>query len=416
MRLHILLRMPTPTLADIQAAAARISGGVVRTDFALSEALSGKVGAQLFLKHEHRQRTGSFKERGARNAMLQLSEEQKKRGVVAASAGNHALALARHGKLLGIPVTVVMPRFAPMIKAERCRYYGARVIQSGEHLLESKERAQKLVAEEGLAYVNGYDDPAIITGAGTIGLEMLEAEPDLDALVVPIGGGGLICGIALAAKAMKPSLRIIGVEPERAASWTAALKAGAPAPAAMSPTLADGLAVSVVGANAFAWGRHLVDEVVLVDEHDIALAILRLVELEKAVVEGAGATGLAAVLAGKVGGLQGKKVGIPLAGGNIDSTMLGRIIQRGLAADGRVCRFSAHISDRPGGLAAFSKVLAEEGASIVDITHDRIFGGDEITNVSVLCTVETRDHAHIQALQARLDREGFATAFHGVRR
>lgn len=404
------------TITDIRAAATRIAGGVVRTNLALAESLSAKAGAELFLKHEHRQRTGSFKERGARNALLLLAEAQKKRGVVAASAGNHALALARHGKLLGIPVTVVMPRFAPMIKAERCRYYGARVIQQGEHLLEAKVHAEKLVKEEGLAYINGYDDPAIIAGAGTVGLEMLEQEPGLDALVVPIGGGGLIAGIALAAKAVKPSIRIIGVEPERAASWTAALRAGAPAPAAMQPTLADGLAVATVGANAFAWGRNLVDEVVLVDEHDIALAILRLVELEKAVVEGAGAAGLAAVLAGKAAGLQGKKVGIPLAGGNIDSTMLGRIIQRGLAADGRLCRFSAHISDRPGGLAAFAKMLADEGASIVDVTHDRVFGGDEISNVSVLCTVETRDHAHVEALRARLDREGFATTFHTVRR
>lgn len=404
------------SLPDIQAAAARISGGVVRTDLSLAESLSAKTGAQLFLKHEHRQRTGSFKERGARNALLLLDESQKKRGVVAASAGNHALALARHGKLLGIPVTVVMPSFAPMIKAERCRTYGARVIQKGEHLLESKVYAEQLVKDEGLAYINGYDDPAIIAGAGTIGLEMLEQEPGLDVLVVPIGGGGLIAGIALAAKALKPSIRIVGVEPERAASWTAALAAGDPVPAKMSPTLADGLAVSVVGANAFAWGRHLVDEVVQVDEHDIALAILRLVELEKAVVEGAGATGLAAVLAGKAGDLTGKKVGVPLAGGNIDSTMLGRIIQRGLAADGRLCRFSAHISDRPGGLAAFSRILADAGASIVDVTHDRVFGGDEIANVSVLCTVETRDEAHVAFLKDRLDREGFATTFHAASR
>ncbi len=404
------------SLADIQAAAARIAGGVARTDCSLSEVFSARTGAQIYLKSEHRQRTGSFKERGARNALLQLSDEQKKRGVIAASAGNHALALARHGKLLGIPVTVVMPLFAPMMKVTRCRDYGVRVIQHGAHLLEAKMHAQALVESEGLRYINGYDDLEIIAGAGTISLEMLEAVPDLDVLVVPVGGGGLIAGMAVAAKALKPSIRIVGVEPERAASFTAALKAGAPAPAEMSPTLADGLAVSVVGSNAFAIARPLIDDLVRVDEHDLALAILRLVEQEKSVVEGAGAAGVAALLAGKVGGIAGKKVGTVLCGGNIDSTMLGRIIQRGLAADGRLCRFSAHISDRPGGLAAFSKVLAEEGASVVDITHDRIFGGDEIANVSVLCTVETRDHAHVAALKARLDREGFRAAFHaGVR-
>lgn len=398
--------------ADVQAAAQRIAGGVSHTDLSLAESLSAKLGAALYLKHEHRQRTGSFKERGARNALKLLDADQARRGVVAASAGNHALALARHGKLLGIPVTVVMPRFAPMIKVERCRYYGAKVVQHGEHLLEAKDKADQLAAAEGLRYINGYDDPAIIAGAGTVALEMLGARPELDVLVVPIGGGGLIAGMALVAKHLNPGVRVVGVEPANAASYSAALAAGRPVKAEMRPTLADGLSVATVGSNAFAICRRLVDEVVLVGEEEVALAILRLVELEKAVVEGAGAAGLAAVLAGKVAGIAGKNVGIPLCGGNIDSNMLGRIIQRGLAVDGRLCRFSAHISDRPGGLAMFARTLADEGASIVDITHDRVFGGDEVANVSVLCTVETRNAEHIAALKARLDAAGFGTNFH----
>jgi len=213
---------------------------------------------------------------------------------------------------------------------------------------------------------------------------------------------------------LKPDIEIIGVEPERAASFTAALRAGHPVRVEMQPTLADGLAVPMVGTNAFVLARRLVDRVIIVNEHDIALAVLRLVETEKAVVEGAGATGVAALLAGKISGLSGKRVGTILCGGNIDTTMLGRIIQRGLAVDGRLCRFSAHISDRPGGLAAFSKFLADEGISIVDIAHDRVFGGDEIASVSVNCTVETLDHAHIERLKQRFNAAGFRTEFHSL--
>ena len=399
-------------IADIQAAATRIFGGVQRTPFLKSDWLSPICGIELYLKREHRQRTGSFKERGARNALLRLNDDQKKFGVVAASAGNHALALACHGNLLGIPVTVVMPHFAPIIKVKHCRSFGANVIMHGQHIGEAKDYAMTLLDEKSLTYINGYDHPDIIAGAGTIGLEMLEQVPDLDAIVVPVGGAGLIAGISLAAKSLQPGIEIIGVEPERAASFTAALQAGKPTRVEMLPTLADGLAVPMVGSNAFAIASQFVDRVVVVSEHDIALAVLRLVELEKAVVEGAGATGVAALLAGKIDGLAGKRVGTILCGGNIDTTMLGRIIQRGLAVDGRLCRFSAHISDRPGGLAAFSQFLADEGVSIIDIAHDRVFGGDEIASVSVNCTIETLDHAHIERLRQRFNDAGFSTNFH----
>lgn len=397
-------------LPDIEAAAGRIAGHVVETPCALSIPLSEATGMRIHCKLENLQRTGSFKERGARNALAQLSDDRRRRGVIAASAGNHALGLAYHAQLLGIPATVVMPRFAPLTKLMNCRRLGATVVLHGANIAEAKLKADELAAERGLTYINGFDDPPIIAGQGTIGLEIARQVPEVDAVVVPIGGGGLIAGIAVALKALKPGVRIIGVEPERAASFTAALRVGAPVEVALNPTLADGLSVPKVGANAFALARALVDEVVLVDEHEIARAVLRLMELEKAVVEGAGAVPLAACLSRKLDALAGKKLVLPLCGGNIDLTTLGRVIDRGLASDGRLCRFTATISDRPGGLARFAGLIAEEGASIVDIYHDRAFAGDDITTVSVYCVVETRDADHITALRARLSREGFPLA------
>ena len=362
---------------------------------------------EVFCKLEYLQRTGSFKERGARNALALLSAEQKKRGVIAASAGNHALGVAYHAQLLGIPATVVMPKFAPLTKVTNCRRLGAKVILAGANIAEARAEADVLVGQEGLTYLNGFDDPAIIAGQGTIGLELLSQVPDLEAVIVPIGGAGLVAGVALALKTLRPSVRVIGVEPERAASFTAALAVGQPLQIEMKPTLADGLSVPKVGANAFALARGLVERTVLVGEADIARAVLRLMELEKAVVEGAGAAPLAACLAGLVPDLAGKKVVLPLCGGNIDLNTLDRVIERGLASDGRLCRFTATISDRPGGLARFAGLIAEEGASIIDITHDRAFSEEDITTVAVHCVVETRDAEHIASLRARLDREGF---------
>jgi threonine dehydratase len=265
----------------------------------------------------------------------------------------------------------------------------------------------ELVRERELTYINGFDDPAIIAGQGTIGLEIARQVPDLEVIIVPIGGGGLVAGIALALRKLKPQIRIIGVEPKRAASWTAAVAAGYPVEISMEPTLADGLSVPKVGANAFKIGRGLVDRVVVVDEHDIARAILRLMELEKAVVEGAGASPLAACFSGQLNEFTGRKVVLPLCGGNIDLTTLDRVIARGLASEGRLCRFTATISDRPGGLARFAGLIAEEGASVVDISHDRAFAGDDITTVAVHCVVETRDQDHIATLRTRLNSEGF---------
>jgi threonine dehydratase len=398
---------PNVSFQQITSAAERISGAVVSTPCPLSIPLSEATGCRIYCKFENLQRTGSFKERGARNALLLLAPDQKRNGVIAASAGNHALGLAYHGQLLGIPVTVVMPRFAPLTKVSNCRRFNANVVLHGNSIGEARQHAEALGTVHGFTYINGYDDPAIIAGQGTLGIEILAQVPDLDAIIVPIGGGGLIAGIALAIKQLKPSVSILGVEPHRAASFTLALKNGRPVPFQLRPTVADGLAVPEVGSNSFEIARRLIDKVLLVDEHAIALAILRLLELEKSVVEGAGAAPLAACLSGLTPELKGKNVVLPLCGGNIDTSTLGRILERGLASDGRLCRVSASISDRPGGLARFASVIAEEGGSIIEIHHDRAFGSEDVTTVMVHCVIETRDEAHIGSLRERLEREGF---------
>lgn len=394
------------TFDQIVAARERIAGGVSETPCVESMALSDLCGCTIFSKLEYLQRTGSFKERGARNALLLLSDEQRRRGVIAASAGNHALAIAYHGRELGVPVTVVMPRFAPMIKQSRCRQMGATVILHGEHIMDARTRADELAREHGFTYIHGFNDAAIIAGQGTMGLEILDQVPRADAVVVPVGGGGLIAGLGLAIKTARPRTRIIGVEPALCASFKAALEAGEPVTFPMSPTLADGLAVPRVGDRAFAIARGVVDQVVTVSEEEIALAILRLAELEKGVVEGAGAAPLAALLAGKLDDLKGQRVVLALCGGNIDPTMLSRVIEHGLVVDGRLAQFTAIISDRPGGLVELTQAIASTGASVKHIDHERAFHGANVYTVRVVCTVETHDAAHIDRLHAALDAAG----------
>ncbi|HEY0867653.1 MAG TPA: threonine ammonia-lyase [Fimbriimonas sp.] len=403
---------PAVQFDDILTARARIADGVLATPCSESPALSSLCSCTVFSKREYLQRTGSFKERGARNALLQLSPDQKRQGVIAASAGNHALALAYHGLDLGIPVTVVMPVFAPLVKQERCRQYGARVVLSGGNIGEAKEEADRLAGSGGLSYVHGFDDPAVVAGAGTVGLEILEQVPDVESIVVPVGGAGLIAGLGLAVKTMRPGVEVVGVEPTRAASYTAALEASAPATVAMEPTLGDGLAVPTVGPRAFDLAREVVDRVVCVDEEAIALAILRLLELEKGVVEGAGATPLAALLSGKLPDLCSKKVVLVLAGGNIDPGVLGRVIEYGLVADGRLSQFRASISDRPGGLATLAQQIAANGASVKQITHERAFAEPDVSKVEVQCIVETRGHDHLERLLASLESAGVRILAH----
>ena len=402
-------------LSDITRAHYRIRDHIIETPFTHSVRLSELFGCQLYTKLEFKQRTGSFKERGAANVILQLTDEQRAKGVIAASAGNHALALSRHGPPSGCKVTVVMPVVAPLSKQAGCRDMGARVIISGNHLLEAREHADELIAKEGLTYVNGYDDPAILAGQGTIGLEMLNQVADLDAVVVPIGGGGLIAGVALAVKNINPKCQVIGVEPHRCASWTAAMEAGAPTSVKGQATLADGLAVTMVGSNAFAVAKDLIDDVVVVSESAIALSILRLLEIENYVVEGGGATAIAGFIDGKLDYLKGKKVGVILCGGNIDMPVLGRVIERGLAADGRIHRFIATVSDRPGGIAHLTNCIAESGASVKDLYHERASVLEDVALVAITATVETRNLDHANELKEALNREGISYKWDSLR-
>jgi threonine dehydratase len=394
------------TFQDIEAARKRIAGAVYNSPCPPSIPLSEITGMKVFCKLDNLQRTGSFKERGARNALAQLSPDQQKRGVIAASAGNHAQALAYQGSLLGIPATVVMPKFAPLIKISTCQQLGATVILHGDGFGEAKAHAHEISAEKGLAYINGYDDPAIIAGQGTIALEVVEQVPDLEAVIVPVGGAGLLAGVSLALKTLRPNVKIVAVEAENVASFSAALKAGRPTKITVRPTLADGLAIPQVGANAFQIARPLVDLTVTVTEEEIALAILRLVELEKSVVEGAAATPLAACMSGKLKELAGKRVVLLLCGGNIDPNVLSRVIESSLVADGRLGRFTAVISDRPGGLADLAGQIASTGVSVKQILHDRAFASPDVSAVNVLCTVETRNHQHLAELRALLKSRG----------
>lgn len=399
------------TLADIRAAHERIRSGIYRSPCPPSIPLSDLTGSEIFCKLDLLQRTGSFKERGARNALLMLDDSEKARGVVAASAGNHALGLAYHGRLLGIPVTVVMPRFAPLVKVATCRRLGATVILEGETFDDARRLAVEIAARDGLNRIHGFDDLRVIAGQGTMGLEILEDVPDADAIIVPCGGAGLLAGVATAAKALRPGIKIIAVEPAAAGSFSASLAAGKPVQVAIRPTLADGLAVGKVGETSFPIAAPLVDRVVTVGEDGLSLAVLRLLELEKTVVEGAGAASLAGVMQFVAEGcdeLRGRKVVLLLCGGNIDLSILDRVIDHGLATDGRRWRFTTQVSDRPGGIAKLTAAIAAAGASVQEIVHDRTFSGPDVFSTSVQVTVETADRDHVAALARRLEAEGFA--------
>ncbi|XP_014277841.1 L-threonine ammonia-lyase [Halyomorpha halys] len=391
------------TFPDITSAAFKIKTGIIRTPCIKSH-LSAITGMDIYLKKDFLQFTGSFKERGACYALMMLSEEQRSYGVISASLGNHALALSYHGHRLGIHVTVVMPIIAPIMKIQLCKQHGAEVIVKGNDMKEAKAHAMSLAQKKGFTYINGYDHPHIISGQGTLGLEIVEQVEDIDAVVVPVGGGGLIAGVALAVKSLHPKIKVIGVESERCNSFTQALEAGKPVSIAIQSTLADGLAVPMVGYNAFETAAPLIDKMVQVKEEWLAIAILRLVELEKCVVEGAGAAGLAAILAGQLDELKGKKVVIPLCGGNIDTTILGRCLERGLAVDGRLVKFSVTVSDRPGGIADLCKLVNKTGVSIKDIMHERAWIASDVFSVQVTVVCETMDKDHANKLRQVLNK------------
>jgi threonine dehydratase len=395
----------TVTLTEIQEARERIGDAIYHSPAPYSLSLSRLCGCEIRCKLDHLQMTGSFKERGARNKLLLLTDEQQRLGVVAASAGNHALGLAYHGQLLKIPVTVVMPKWAPLVKVSNCRSFGANVLIDGETYDEARAKAVALAKQKGLAYIAGFDDPDIIAGQGTLGLEIIEDVPDVDVVIVPVGGGGLIAGVGFAVKALKPDVRVIGVEPVNAPTLHESLKRGKVTKVETKPTLADGLAVAQAGDLCFEIARKVVDEVVLVNEGQIAHAILRLLEMEKMVIEGAGAVPLAAAMNPEMD-LKGKNVVLVLAGGNIDMTLVSHVIERGLAADGRLCRIRAYVSDRPGSLANLTAILASTGASVREVQHDRHFGPPDVALVAITCVLETKGFDHIEEIKKALSGAG----------
>jgi threonine dehydratase len=387
------------SLDEIRAARERIRGRIVHTPCAYSEALSDRLGSRVFVKLENLQATGAFKERGAANRLARLTVDERRRGVIAASAGNHGLGLAHQAKLLGIPAQVVMPMRAPLVKQVNVKRLGGKVVLYGDSYEEAVAHGRALAAAEDLVYVHGFDDRDVIAGQGTLGLEILEAvtDPPPDLVLVPVGGAGLIAGVGTAIKALAPQTRIIGVEPDHAASLQAALRAGHPVDVPHQSTIADGLAVSRVGDFSFQIARHVVDATATVTEDEIAQAILMLMEIEKTVVEGAGAAVLAAVLAGKVD-VAGKTVVLPLCGGNIDMTAVAHILERGLARDGRLVWLRTYVSDDPGSLAHLSRLIADTRASVKDVYHNRAFGPIAAGDVEIDWVLETRGHEHIQEL------------------
>jgi threonine dehydratase len=394
------------TLADIRKAADAIAGAVLRTPAVKASALSDLTGAELVLKLETLHPTGSFKERGALNKLLSLGAAERQAGVIAMSAGNHAQGLAYHARRLGIPTTIVMPEDTPFTKLERTAAHGARVLPRGAGLAEARQAAAEIAAAEGLTFIHPYDDALIIAGQGTVALELLADHPELDAVVVPIGGGGLISGIAIAAKAIKPKIEIIGAQ---CALYPAMLHAlgRCPAPAG-GPTLAEGIAVKEPGKLTQAIVSALVDDILLADEPTLERATAILLEVEKLVVEGAGAAPLAALLTDSAR-FRGRRLGLVLSGGNIDARLLASILQRDLVRAGRLVRFRIEISDIPGALAKIAGIIGAKGGNIVEIFHQRLFHDVPVKLAEVDAVVETRNPAHVGEVLGALIAGGFPT-------
>jgi threonine dehydratase len=391
-------------LADIRQAALRLQGQVLDTPCVESRTISQIAGAQVYLKFENLQFTASFKERGACNKLVQLSDEQRARGVVAMSAGNHAQGVAYHAQRLGLRAVIVMPRFTPGVKVERTRSFGAQIVLHGDTLDEARSHAMQLAADQELTFVHPYDDEAIIAGQGTVGIEMLAAVPDLDTLVVAVGGGGLIAGIALAAKTLKPGIEVIGVQTLRFPNMFNAVKHQS-LPQGAS-TIAEGIAVGTPGRIPQAIIEKHVDDIVLVDEGDIEQAIVMLLEIEKTLVEGAGAAGLAALLKYPER-FRGRKLGLVLGGGNIDPLLLAAIIERGMVRAGRLARIRVSARDVPGSLARITAIVSEAGANIDEVHHQRAFTMLAAQNVDIELVVQTRGRDHIQDVIDALHAGGF---------
>ena len=393
-----------PTIDDIGAAADRIKGAVIRTPMLVSRTLSELVGAEVWLKFENLQFTAAYKERGALNKLLQLTPEERKRGVIAASAGNHAQAVAYHARRLGIPATIVMPEPTPTVKVTQTAGFGATVVLHGDMFDDAYAKARELALENGYVFVHPFDDPQIIAGAGTVALEMLEDAPDLDTIVVPIGGGGLMSGVSIAARALKPEIELIGVEAELYPSMKCAIEGCHMALG--GDTLAEGIAVKQPGELTSSILKDLADDVVLVPERDLERAVAMLVGIEKTVVEGAGAAGLAAMLADRER-FRGKKVATLLCGGNIDIHLLANVLVRDLVRQGRIARLRVAVQDQPGALAAITRQVFEAGANIIEIRHSRIFTALPAKDTVIEVECEAKDPETIDQVVARLEGAGF---------
>ncbi len=397
-----------PSLADVKSARERIRDAVVLTPLVRATGLEDQLIAALHIKLESLQRTGSFKDRGALNRLLDLTAEEKTRGVVTASAGNHAQAVAYHGARLGIPVEVVMPEHTPLIKVANTRRFGAGVRFHGATLSESMVEAHRIEKEERRVLVHAYDDERVIAGQGTIGLELLEQLPDVRTVVVPIGGGGLISGIAVAMKEQRPEVRIVGVEASAAASALASRRAARIVAIESADTIADGIAVKRPGDLTFPLIERYVDDIVAVDEVEIAGAVHMLLERQKLLAEGAGAVALAALATGKIPVQRGEAVVVILSGGNIDLNLAGRIVDRGLVADGRLARLAVTVPDRPGSLALLTRLVAEGGANVLEVVHGRAFADISVRDVEIIMLLETRGTEHANAIMKLLDDHGVA--------
>jgi len=391
------------TLDDIRAAAQRIAGAVEDTPCLHSRTLSRLTGAEVFLKFENLQFTASFKERGALNKLLSLDAQERKRGVIAMSAGNHAQAVAYHAARLGVPATIVMPRGSPNTKIRNTQIHGATVVLEGENLFEAGKHARTLAARDNLVFVHPYEDPLIIAGQGTVALEMLEAVPDLEVLVVPVGGGGLISGMATAAKALKKEIKVYGAETANYPSMYQHLN-NLPVVCG-GDTIAEGIAVKDVGRIALEIIKRLVEEVLVVKEETIERAVVALIDIEKTVAEGAGAAALAALLEHD-SIFSGKRVGIPVSGGNIDSRILASVLMRGLVRDSRLVRLRVTMPDISGSLAKVAALIAEGGGNVVEVQHQRVFGTASVKSTEIEFLIETRDREHTEALIALLEKNG----------
>ncbi|MCF8480549.1 MAG: threonine ammonia-lyase [Rhodospirillum sp.] len=399
---------PPPTLADVQAAARVIGSAIQRTPTHLSRTLSALTGARVHVKFENHQFTASFKERGALNRLNALSDAQRIRGVIAMSAGNHAQGVAYHAKGMAVPAVIVMPEDTPFVKVQHTRAHGARVVLEGETVAESRQAAERIAEAEGLTLIHPYDDPLVIAGQGTVALEMLEDAPDLEILVAPVGGGGLLAGMAIAAKGMKPDIELIGVQSSQYPAAYNALR-GLPRPTG-AVTVAEGIAVKEPGSRTLPLLRRLVSDILLVDEPAIEAAINLYFTVEKTVAEGAGATPLAALLA-EPERFKGRSVGLVLTGGNIDPRIMASVIMRGLVREGRIAHLSIQVNDRPGQLAKVATVIGEAGGNIVEVRHERLTADISVKSTDLRVILEARDHVHLTEILEALNRAGLP-AYH----